>query len=93
MQINAKEITEKAKKYYKEYEEFLPMNIISFGNYLAMNNIQLMEYYSKSLAKTNEAFQRYKKKIIRNNSNNWLRMHGEPLRRGKENELHKRWRL
>ncbi len=91
MQIDTKEITEKAKKYYEGL--FLPMNIISFGNYLAMNNRQLMEYYSQSLAKTNEAFQRYKKKVIRSNSNNWLRMHGEPLRRGKENELHKRWRL
>ena len=91
MQIDTKEITEKAKKYSEGL--FLPMNIISFGNYLAMNNRQRMEYYSQSLAKTNEEFQRYKKKVIRSNSNNWLRMHGEPLRRGKENELHKRWRL
>ena len=91
MQIDTKEITEKAKKYSEE--SFLSMHLISFGNYLAMNNRQQIEYYSQLLAKTNEEFQRYKKKVIRNNSNNWLRMHGEPLRRKKENELHKRWRL
>ena len=74
-------------------EPVLSSELISFYEYMSMDCKQRVDRYAQSLAKTNEEFQRYKKKVIRNNSNNWLRMHGEPLRRGKENELHKRWRL
>lgn len=84
MQIEVKEITDVVKKY-------APQHLIGVGiaglMWDHMTSKRQLSTLAACYGTASVQYQSYKHKVERrSHSNNWLKMHGQPLRRGKENK-------
>lgn len=78
-------ITNVAKKYAPEI--ITGAGIVSFMRFNAMTTERKLQLMKTCYGEASTQYQTYKRKVERkSHSNNWLKMHGQPLRRGKENE-------
>ena len=84
MQIEVEKIKDVAKKY-------VPQMLLGAGiaglMWDHMTSKRQLSILAACYGTTSVEYQSYKRKVERkSHSNNWLKMHGQPLRRGKENK-------
>lgn len=79
---------EKIKDVVKKYVPQMLLGAgvagIMIGNHTSQTKLKVL---AACYGTTSMQYQSYKRKVERkSHSNNWLKMHGQPLRRGKEND-------
>ena len=84
MEINMEELRENFKKYAPEI--LYAHNIIHMMAAQHIVNDRRLRVLEKSYGIMNKEYAAYKHRVSRRtHSNNWLKLHGYPMRRGKEN--------
>ena len=84
MGINTEKISEMVKKHTPEILTVWPMIHMLEEQYIV--NDRRLKALEESYGIVNKELEKYRHRVMRRTrSNNWLRLHGYPMRRGKEN--------
>ena len=78
------EVKDAIKKYAPQMLLGAGVAGIMISNHTSQTRLKVL---ACCYGKTSTQYKTYKRKVERkSHSNNWLKMHGQPLRRGKEND-------